>query len=499
MQKINLKNIKRIFYNNRSLLTLNFAVLCFICGVELETAQQLGLHVDGYVILVLTNHYQVLYFILPILLIIIAKYSKNIRLIEKIRYRSTPNLIKYKRLEFVCWLLAYFVLQLLIIFLIGMSKLDFSFQSTPIQFAGYNEILSLVNAYLKFFDNSILAILAIIMYFIFGFSVLVSLLLVIGQKFGYQRMIVTALIVYVLTFIGFKTELKTRLPILFFNNYILLHHALFVNGGLKFIFVILVGLLILGMSYFRKMKQHHLAFNDLVVSRREKYLSFTFLSTIFVLQVLTTATAENINFREIILTIFYGTNPQDYYFIGWLRLFLIYFIPIFIVGISESRLKKYGQETIMIRFQNYDTFQQSWLKSEISYLLKYMVLVVMISYASFLLGSTITDGYHELTMVLGSNFNMELLNRYVIGYVITLSFDFVVFKMISQLSNEVVAMLILVLTSFLAFWLPDLAFLNLNFGIANLAQKSILTVGFYFKLLVIVFFGLRSFKKLAKQ
>ena len=450
-------------------------------------------------ILVLTNHYNVLYFVLPILLIIIAKYLKNIRLIEKIRYRSTTNMIKYKSLEFMCWLLSYFILQLFVITLIGMIKLDFSFQSSPIQFTGYNEILSLVNAYLKFFDNSILAILAIIIYFIFGFSVLVSLLLAISQRFNYQRMIAATLIIYVLTFIGFKTEFKTIIPIFFFNNYILLHHALFVNGFPKFIFTILVGLFILAMPYFKKVKRQHLAFRDLVVSRREKYLSFVFPFVLFILQVLTTTTAESVNFKEIILTMFYGTNAQNHYFIGWLRLLLIYFLPIFVVGISESRLKKYGRETIMIRFQNRDIFQQTWLNSEISYLLKYIALIAMISYGGFLLGSTTSDTHHELTTVLGLNCNMGLLNRYLIGFGITLGFDFIIFKMISQLSNEVVAMLILVLTNFLTFWLPSLDFLNLNFGIANIAQKSILTIGFYLKLLMISFFGLRFVRKLAKR
>lgn len=61
-------------------------------------------------------------------------------------------------------------------------------------------------------------------------------------------MIIVSVLIYILTFIGFKTEIKSLLPILCFNNYILLHHGLFVNGVLKFALVLMTGLIILLFS-----------------------------------------------------------------------------------------------------------------------------------------------------------------------------------------------------------------------------------------------------------
>lgn len=188
----------------------------------------------------LTDHYYVLYCMIISLIVIISKDIKDINYTQQLRYK---NIFAYNLSR-----IRYFLAHILILLLIDALNFKNTTSISPIRLEGYNEIVDLYNRYINIFDNIILANFAVIIYFIFGFTVLYALLTRINQNKGYKNTIVSAIIIYILTYIGFKTDLKTKLPVLFLNNYILLHHGLIVNGLFKFILAIAIGILIILFS-----------------------------------------------------------------------------------------------------------------------------------------------------------------------------------------------------------------------------------------------------------
>lgn len=459
---------KRIFTENRILLLINFGILCFLCGNMLREYRTVSMGVWGYMLSILTNHYYILYCVVPILLIIIAKYIKNVRDIEVIRYHNAFQQIRISSKSFIQWLTLYLVAHLMIAFIIGIRTFGLSIHQNNIEVSAYDELISILNIYSKYFYNSVLAIIATVGYFIFGFAVLIVLLSYVNYKYKYKNVIMLSVLIYVFTFIGFKTDVKSIIPIICFNNFILLHHGLFVNGVAKFLLTIFFGIVVILFCCGKRFKFTHYGFNDLIISRREKILSMIFVLILFLLELFRTVGNVNFNFRDIIITTFFGTNDHDTSFIPWLRLTILYATPIFFLGIADSRMRKYAQAPIMIRLKSKYEFDCKLTREYIKFICLYVAFICVIGNVFYLLGTIggHNDGY--LVSEFNIHFTYGILNMYFMIFLINLIFDFAIFKIMTKLTNGVVAILIILLYKFIFFMFPSINIFYLNFGMVNL-------------------------------
>jgi len=97
--KIIKSKVINLFLANKALLALNFCVLCFVAGSARATAITYHLGLFDYALLVLVDHYYVLYCLLPIMLVIITKHLRSLSDIEKIRYRNTNQMMRIEILS----------------------------------------------------------------------------------------------------------------------------------------------------------------------------------------------------------------------------------------------------------------------------------------------------------------------------------------------------------------------------------------------------------------
>jgi hypothetical protein len=460
MKGKNKRFIFRIFSENKILLLINFFVLCFICGRELKYFKNINMGVWGYIMIILTNHYYVLYCVLPILFIVIAKHIKGISQIEIIRYRNSFHQIRSTVNEYIQWLFVYFILHLLILFVIGIGTFGLNFQLKAIDLTGYNELILLLNKYIENFHSPYIAIISIILYYIFGFMVLLSLLSYVNYRFGYKKVIVVSVIVYVMTFIGFKTELKTILPVVCFNNFILLHHGLFVNGIAKFILVILFGLGVVMFCFGKKIK--HSGFNSFIITRKEKIITLSIVLVLILLEIF-----RSFNIRDVMLTTMFGISENSISFIGWMRLTIMYMLPLFFIGIADSRVERYSQAPILIRFKNKASFEYAFSKEYIKYICLYTLSLFIIGNLTFHLGGSTNVGDY-LFETFGIAFTNKILNIYLSIFFINLLFEFVIFEILNNFINAVGTVILMLLVKFIFFLAPQINYLNINFGIINL-------------------------------
>ena len=113
------ESIFRICWSSRVLLFVNFCTLCFLCGFELEPFQKQNSGLGEYILAILTNHYYVLYCMLPVLFIIIAKYIKTIQDMEAVRFQNAFCQIRVLALRFSGWLCVYLLCHVLLPCAIG--------------------------------------------------------------------------------------------------------------------------------------------------------------------------------------------------------------------------------------------------------------------------------------------------------------------------------------------------------------------------------------------
>lgn len=474
--------ISKIFIENKILLFINFCVLCFICGFELKKYQLIGMSVWEYIIMILTNHYYILYCVLPILLILISKYIKGIQDIEKIRYRNLFHQTRQSTKRFAYWIFLYSISHLIIIFIIGFTKLSVSFKNEIINLTIHDELVLLLNEYTSFFGNPILAIISIVGYMLFGFTVLVSLLSYINQRYSYKRMIFISIIVYILTFIGFKTEVKTLFPLICFNNYILLHHALFVNYGIKFILIVLTELLILFLCQGKRGMVGG-SFDKFVLTRKETFISMMIPMLIIMVELFRCIIMTGFSLKNVIINVLVGTSIQTSSFISWLGLTIIYMTPLFFVGVSDSRFNKYAQLPLLIRFKNKLDFRYMMEKRYIKYIFSYVLMIVVIGNLLLGLSSGTIDNLFEM---FGVELSIKMLNIFFLVFITYLLFDYTLFRILSVYLGNVFSIVLLLLYKFSCFLLPDLNLLYTNFGIINLYENIGNKVELEFKILFVL-------------
>lgn len=463
-----LRKCKRVFIENKILLLINFSLLCYICGSTLQEYRRVDMGIWTYMLSILTNHYFILYCVFPVLLIIIARYIRNIDDIEIIRYNSAFTQIKSSTMSFVKWLILFMTIQLAIIFTIGIRTFALSINSQSIKAEVYDELIEILNTYIDYFSNSLFAVLLNMGYFLFGFTVLIALLSYINYRYNYRNVILSSVLIYILTFIGFKTELKTIAPIVCFDNFILLHHGLFVNGTIKFLLTVLFGLLLILFCFGKMFKTNNYGFKDFIISKREKLISFIIVLIVFLLELLRTIGGANFNFKDVIVTTLFGVNRNYSSFIPWLRLVILYLTPLFFIGIAESRMKMYGQAPILLRYKSMLNFECKLIKEYMTYILLYSLFAYAIGCFLYFMGGINVHVEEYLINEFNIKFTFGIMSMYFIIFFLYLRFDFVIFKILCKFINAIGSILSIIFLKFIFFILPTINLLDLNFGMSNL-------------------------------
>lgn len=487
-----------LFLANRALLLLNFCIICYVSGSARSTAISYGLGLFDYALLVLADHYYVLYCLLPIMIVVITKHIRNLNDVEKIRYRSITQMMQVEIISFTSWFGLYLLASLIIVLLIGLPTFKPNLYAGDFRPNSHNEILLLLGEYKAFSRLPIISILAALLYYCFGFTTLTALLSLVNNKKGPRETISVAVIVLVLTFIGFHTALSNELPLLFLSNYIILHRGLFLNGLPAFLLTFLAGLgiILFALGYrFPKLKTTSIL-NELTVSRKMKRITILFIIFLFLIEYFQMRYEGDFNVRDIAIRLVLGTNLEFRSFIGWIKISLIYLLPIFFVGISISKIKQYKELPIFMRFESFGRLRWKILIEYATFLLQYAGFLGIFLIAMFLIGSDSSP----LSLALKEAIGINLATRHFIGYtlvlILTMMFNLVLFLILSKLTNETAAFVGIVLLSFVNFLVPGIKLLEINPGILmffeNLQQGE---TNLYFKVVVlalitVIFFGL---------
>jgi len=473
---MNIKIIKskviNLFLANRALLFLNCCVLCYVAGSARATAITYQLGLFDYALLVLVDHYYILYCVLPILLIIITKHIRSSSDIEKIRYPNINQMMRVEILSFTVWFSIYLLSSLLIVLLIGLPTFKPNLFTGTFSGSIHDEILLLLGAYASFSRIPIISILAALLYYVFGFTTLTALLSLVNNKVRQSATISIAIVILILTFIGFHTSLSNQFPILFLSNYIILHRGLFINGFPSFLLTVLTGIAIILFALgYRPPKLLRISIlHELTISRKMKLTTLLFIVCLILIEYFQLVYEGNFNYRDIAIRLMLGTNTEFRSFIGWIKTSLIYYLPLFFVGLSVSKIKQYQELPVFMRFESFAKLNWNILLQYISYILKYASYLGGFLIAMFLIGNHFSPMSKALYESFGIHLTPSLFMGCILVFIITMMFNLALFLFVSKVTNETVAFVGILTLSFVNYLVRDLRLLNINPGILTIFE-----------------------------
>ncbi|MDU5229942.1 MAG: hypothetical protein E6175_06145 [Anaerococcus sp.] len=244
------KNLINIFYKNRFLLLISYLISFLISIQDRMLYKDIDLSIFDFLLLMYSDHYNTMYFILPIVFLVIARDIKEINDIEIIRYKNIFEFTSQKILRFSIFIFAHIFIIYTIRFISGIGYFSFAKRLVAIEFQGFNEVLEIFNTYTDYFNNGITAILCASLYLSLGLIFFYSILININYKFSYKIMVGIGITLYIMAYIGFRYQTGI-LSFIFLNNYLLLHQALFSNELHIFVILIIFEITILLYSFIK--------------------------------------------------------------------------------------------------------------------------------------------------------------------------------------------------------------------------------------------------------
>lgn len=503
---------KELFINNKFLLLLNLFIFLFFVGGNIPEAKDYQFSLYEFLLMNLIDHYYLISALLPIMLIILSRYFKKQRELEVIRFEDKRLYVKEEVKAYLSWLIIYGCLHIIVLLVVGI--LNFPIVSS-IEYTSNvgSETLKLIIQFNQVFKHPILSVIMVSLYWIFGWVVLAGFLSIINIKYGYKPLLLTTIIIVILTFVGFNTEVDNVFPIIFFNNFYILHHILFTTSQslIKFSMVIVTSFVIVYYIFWptnglKTQKTYSLIRNFYLPKEYTKwaYIIIVVLLLINTAQgIYTLLVTDNYSLIDIFFNMFRGSSVKFRDFIGWMQLVMFMYTPIFFIASRQSRIKAYTGAHLIIRYQERQVLRKNLMIVYSQFLIKYLLIfcllitsLVIVNY-SYIKQSV----YYELLELFNlSDYPFIVYIIIMLTITVQFLFNFIFFMTLSNKLNETVSFLFMVVVSgIISLVLPfDILFFTSGiFQIVSLvATQSWLFYFNYFVLTIsIVLFYYTNFKE----
>ncbi|EKU93045.1 Uncharacterised protein [Alloiococcus otitis] len=490
------------FYQvNKYLLLANFLVYCFFFGNNFSQGKANGFHNIEFALLTMTDHYYLLNAVFPLMLIMLTRYFKQEREEEVIRFVYRRAQVRNEVSIFACWLILYFGTQLILTLVLSTIFFPFS-PNFEASLSGLNLDFALFfESIMSVFSNPVFALLASFVYLIFGWLVLVSILSLVNSHFGYRKLVMVTVAFLIVTYLGFNTELDNSFPFLFFNQYFILHHALqaFAQSIDTFIPLPLIGLasLVYVFRPIKRLKQEEQTaeslLRELILPKSVMKWAFVLLGLLLVIDSLQVlygiVNTGQASLQDVIVRLTNGSHANMPDTLAWMRLLLIIMAPLFIIGSQRTLLDRYGEAHFIIRYSSKALLKAKTILTYSRFLLAYALYLVVALSLLFIAGygSGSPSVFQELLafyQVPASPIQVFIL--LLVLLLAQLFFAFLIYILLSDLLNEVVALLIMVVVSALTAFVSPINMILITSGLSSLVQLLAVPPRFFYLNLALI-------------
>lgn len=490
------------FYQvNKYLLLANVFVFCFFFVNNFSQGRVNGFHNMEFALLNMADHYYLLNGVFPLLLLMLTRYFKQEREEEVIRFVYRRAQIRNEVRLLACWLALYFGIHLMLSLVLATIFFPFSLSFEASLSSRNLDIMMFLEGFMALFSNPVFALLASFVYLIFGWLVLVSILSLVNSHFGYRKLVTVTVVILILTYLGFNTDLDNQFPFLFFNQYFILHHGLQANPQSIYTFI---PLLIIGFAtlvyVFRPIKKHtqdgqtaESYLRELIFPKSAMKWAFITLSILLIIDTVQVidaiANTGQASLQDVIVRLVNGSHANMPDALSWMRLLLIMMTPLFIIGSQKTLLDRYGEAHFIIRYPSKALLKAKTILTYSRFLLAYALFFVVALSLLFIGGyrSASQSAFQELLdfyQVPASPIQVFIL--ILVLLLAQLFFAFLIYILLSDLLNEVVALLIMVVVSALTAFVSPINMILITSGLSSLVQLLAVSPSFFYLNLALI-------------
>lgn len=358
-------------------------VYTFLCGTNLDMAEDAGLSAGEFVLLSITDHYYLIYGFFFYGIFWMFKNVKEDSKLELIRYGGYNIYYSVRCVSAFIKFFIFILIHILISTVLGMTKLERTNEFSGHQIANYyNSSLEFTLEFQKFFNNPIIAILAVVSFLTLGMFFIYEIFFYIHKIKGNTAEILAVIIIIVNVMIGFKSQVdESFLEVFFINNYFILHHSLFLVGKSAVWFNV-ISMIILSILMNRltvkikcrgkiKNKREEKYISSMICGRKSIMIAFI-LSLLFlkIVQIF----IEKYNAKDYLLSCIQGFSINEINIINILYYMAYFIYPMFIIMCFFEREKQEGNLLAKVRFGNRNNWDSQVRRNCVRFLYEYSVL-----------------------------------------------------------------------------------------------------------------------------
>lgn len=371
-----------------------FIIFAWFCGDELKLATSVNMSVFEYILLVMGNHYYIIYFLLIAYLFFIFDQMKIANDCVIIRMKLIKNKYLVQLFSVSMQTLILVSMHIAVAFIIGITRLEIinRFQTEVVE-GYYNDTLGVVYGYQSYFSNPVFAAAAMGMYMTIGLTLAGMVVYVSNEIKGKKAALGTVGILLFGTMLGFKLHISGISEIFFANNYFILHHILFANG-VKWILVnsAIILFLVFGMYKLVKYRTgNHVSKKN--YASQMLVLAYT-KSTVFLMAyILLNCISMYLRnkkfclFDGIIINLI-GFSADTLSFVELSKYVMFFAVPLFFIGEFLESEKRMCNDQVKIRYRN----KSEWNKL-VNYNINKCVYIYIVIFNSIMIILYMLNGF----------------------------------------------------------------------------------------------------------
>ncbi len=254
--KLNIIKKNMVSFFESRLWWLVVAVFSIYLISTLSSAKYHKLSYFEFVLSSITDHYYIVFFMLISFMFFVFNLIGYDMQLELIRFSRYSHYYLAKVLSVFLVATIFVAIHVLIALVLGVG-LEFK-NAFSLNEPFYNQFEQLY-AYSKFFSTPVHAIVCFAFFMILGLTFIGNIICFTNRFLSKKFITINLSIIYLLVIIALQTNIDNLQPVLFFNNYLILHHAIEVFRGKFYFFVVIevvvsVGLIIIVEKYWGKDK-----------------------------------------------------------------------------------------------------------------------------------------------------------------------------------------------------------------------------------------------------
>lgn len=467
MKAIVLRNVRQFFTGK--ILFLLFG--CFLFGFAERQATSLSY--EQFVLNMITEHYYLTYFMIPVFLLFTYKNLEDDMDYVLIRSRYYWQYFLAKASAFLLNMIGFVGIQFIVMMLLGIGlRKDNSFSLFGGNHFGIGELFI---EYANHFSTPLHASIVAGAYMIVGLTVVSIIFLLLHHFLEKKAVSVVMITIYFFMTLGLKIPGLNVIPILFMDNYIILHHNFTASGkivmSLISMLIILIVTGILVKYFWQKRPKWTMKFRKRGITFYYARYLFTKRNVAILLAVLFFISlwkVVNVSFEEeamagdFFLSMFYGHGVNEFNMISFIEMLILNGGPLYLLAIFVETIHNEQNLGLTIRMKHKRNWTLAILQIAVAFITLYVVLMIGVGIVICMIVNLPIDG---LTVFL---IQLSLLKF------LDVLFQFLLFFMLFIWKRNVTMAFLIVLASNAISLLPMMWVIYFPTGLSSMARNTLI-------------------------